>query len=82
LLPAYTTATAVWDPSNTCNLHRSSQQHWILKPLSKARDQTHNLMVLSRIRFHRATTGTPVFLKYFIFNKLQETNQTRYNKDK
>ena len=34
-LPAYTTATAMPDPSLVCNLH-SSQQHWIINPLSKA----------------------------------------------
>ena len=39
-LPAYTTATATQDPSHTCDLHRSSQQHQILNPLSEARDQT------------------------------------------
>ena len=32
-------------------------QHQILSPLGEARDQTHNLMVPSRI--HCATTGTP-----------------------
>ena len=32
-----------------CNLHHSSQQCWILNLLSKARDRTHNLMVLSWI---------------------------------
>ena len=37
-LPAYTTATATWDPSHICNLHRSSWQHRILNPLSEARD--------------------------------------------
>ena len=31
-------------------LHHSSQQHWILNPLSKARDRTCNLIVPSRIR--------------------------------
>ena len=30
-------------------LHHSSRQWWIFNPLSKARDRTHNLMVLSRI---------------------------------
>ena len=30
-------------------LHHSSQQHWILNPLSKARDQTHVLMDPSRV---------------------------------
>ena len=46
-LPAYTTATP--DPSQVCNLHHSSQQCRILKPLSKARDPTHTLMFPSRI---------------------------------
>jgi len=63
-LPAYTTATATSHPSRVCDLHHSSWQHWILNPLSKARDGTHTLMVRSRIRFHGATTGTP----FFFFN--------------
>ena len=45
--------------SSVCNLQHSSQQHWILNPLTEARDRTHNLMVPSQIRFHRATMGTP-----------------------
>ena len=39
--------------------HRQLQPRRILNPVSKARDQTCNLMVPSRIRFHCATTGTP-----------------------
>ena len=42
-LPAYTTATA----TATCDLsdlHNSLRHHWILNPLSKARDRTLNLM--------------------------------------
>ena len=39
-------------------LHHSSQQRWILNPLSEARDQIRNLMVPSRIRFHCTMTGT------------------------
>ena len=39
-LLAYTTATAMQDPSYIWDLHHSSRQHWILNPLSKARDQT------------------------------------------
>ena len=39
-LPAYTTATAMWDPSHVCDLHHSSQQCQIFNPLSEARDQT------------------------------------------
>ena len=34
-LPAYTTARATWDPSYVCDLHCSSQQCWILNPLSR-----------------------------------------------
>ena len=37
-LLAYVTATAMPDPSQVCDLHRSSWQHWIPKSLSKARD--------------------------------------------
>ena len=32
------------------SLHHSSQQRWIINPLSKGRDRTRNLMVPSRIR--------------------------------
>ena len=46
-LPAYTAAAAMQDPSLICDLHHSSWQHCILNPLSKARDQTHILMVTS-----------------------------------
>ena len=41
-------------------LHHSSQQQWILNPLSKARDRTCNLMISSRICCHCTTTGTSV----------------------
>ena len=39
-LPVYTTATATWDPSHSCDLCHSLQQHQILNPPSKAGDQT------------------------------------------
>ena len=48
------------DLSHVCDLYHSSRQHWILHPVSKARDQTCHLMVPSRIRFHCATMGTPL----------------------
>ena len=65
-LPAYTKATAPWDPSHVCNLPQISWQRQILNPLSEARHQTRNLMVPSRIRFHCAMTGTPELpLKHF-----------------
>ena len=52
-LLAYTTATAMWDPdlSLVCDLHHSSQQHWILHSLIEARDRTCILMVTSQVCF-------------------------------
>ena len=58
-LLAYTTDTATQDLSCVCNLQNSSRQCRILNPLSKARDQTQNLMVPSWIYFHCAMAGTP-----------------------
>ena len=61
-LPA--TATATPDLRHVLILHHSS---WLCQnpnPLSRARDQTHNILVPSRIRFHCATMGTP-FLFFF-----------------
>jgi len=40
---AYTTATAMPDPSRICYLHHSSQPHQTLNALSKAGDRTHVL---------------------------------------
>ena len=63
-LQAYTTATitAMQDPSHICHLHCSWQQHQILNPLSKARDQTHVLMDTSQAHYCWATMGTPVWM--------------------
>ena len=57
-LPAYTTATATPDPSHVCHLYHSSQQHWIVNPLSQTRDRTRSLLVPSWICFCCATMGT------------------------
>ena len=56
-LPAYTIATP--DFSHICNLHHSSQQHWILNTLSEIRDWTCVLMGTSQICFLWATMGIP-----------------------
>ena len=59
-LLSYTTATDTWDltESHICDLHHSLQQHWILNPLSGARNQTC-IMDSSQVHFHWATMGTP-----------------------
>ena len=44
-------AYATSDLSHVCNLYDSSQQCWILNPLSKARYQTHVLMDTGRVCF-------------------------------
>ena len=57
-LPAYTTATAIPAPSHIYELCRGLWQHWILNPLSKARDWTSSWMVV-RFSTRWATMGTP-----------------------
>ena len=47
-LLAYTTATTP-DPNCILDLHHSSQQSWILSPLSKAGDRTHIFMDTSQV---------------------------------
>ena len=49
-LLAYTTATAMQDPSLVCDLHHSSWQCRILNPLIEARDRTCILMDTSQVR--------------------------------
>ena len=48
-LPAYTTATAMQDPSCVCDLHHSSRQGQVLNPLGEARDRTCVLTDASQI---------------------------------
>ena len=57
----------MWDPSQVCDLHHSSQQHRLPDSLSKVRDQTCILMDTGRIRFCCSTTGTPRISFYFYF---------------
>ena len=51
-LLAYQSHMTMWDLCCICNLHHSSQEHQILNPLSKARDQTHVLMNASQVHYH------------------------------
>ena len=57
-LPAYTTATAMLDPSSICNLYHSLPHCQILNPLNEARDWTYVLTDTSQVHYHWATTGT------------------------
>ena len=71
-LPACTTATATPDLSRVCELHHNSWQHWILNPLSDARDRTYNLMAPIRICFCCTTTAIPMYIslcKLFFLSK-------------
>ena len=63
-LPAYATATAMWDPSHVCNLHHGSRQHQFFNSLIEAKDQTCVLMGTSQICYCWATVGT-LKLKYW-----------------
>ena len=60
-LLACATATAMLYLSHVCDLHHSSQHHWILNPLSEARDWTHTLMDISWVCDPWAMMGTPMF---------------------
>ena len=66
---AYTTATAIPDLSHILDLLWSLQQCWILKPGSKAKDQTASSRTLCWVFLTQwATTGTPN-KKVFLMNR-------------
>ena len=50
-----------------CDLHHSSQQRWILNPLSGARDRTCILMDTSQVHYCWAKMGTPMVVLICIF---------------
>ena len=66
-LPAYTTATAMRDPSHICNLHHRSQQHQIPNPLREARNGTRILTDISQIL---STAPQKELLEIWIFTWL------------
>ena len=65
-LSAYTTATAMWDPSLVCDLHPSSQQCQIPKPLSEARDYPTSWLLV-RFVSPRITMGAPSLASLLLF---------------
>ena len=75
-LPAYTTATATWDPSHVFDLHHSSWQRPILNPLSEARDRTCILMDTSQILnllSHNGNSSSP----FSVFGCIPKNNYNR-----
>ena len=75
---ATATATARPDVSHICNLHHSSQQCWILNPLTKARNRTRNLIVTRLIHFCCATRETPLYYVYSNSQYFLSLNQKTY----
>ena len=47
------------DLTHVYDLHHNSWHHWILNPLSEARDQIRVLTDTSRVHFHCTIAGTP-----------------------
>ena len=62
-LPAYTTATAMLDPSCICDLHHNSWLHCLLNPLIETRNRTCILMDASCVLNLLSHTESP-FLTY------------------
>ena len=75
-LSAYTTATAMPHPSHICDLHHSSQQCWILNPLSQARDQTH-VLVEPDNKLARFVTTEPQWELWWTINICNNVNGSR-----
>ena len=71
---AYTTATAMWDPSRLCDLHHNSWQCWILNPQSEARGRARVLMDASRVRQPLSHNGN--FENIHIFS-MKKSNQSQ-----
>ena len=69
-LPASVTATAMPDSSRIYDLHHSLQQHWVLNPLSKARDQTHILMDTSQFLNLLSHNGNSCSLTFIFYSSV------------
>ena len=69
-LPAYTTATAIPDPTHICDLHHSLQQCQILKSQSKARDQTCILVGTSQDINPLSHHGNSCIVDLFVNDRL------------
>ena len=66
-LPAYSTATATPDLKLVCKLYSSSQQCWILNPLSDTRDWTRIFMYTSQVLNPLSHVGESCPMNLFLF---------------
>ena len=66
----------MWDLSQVCDLHHSSQQYQILNPLSKARDRARHLMVTSQSHFHFTTRATPLEMNILFLHPIPGEPET------
>ena len=78
-LLAYATPTATPDPSHICDLHHSSEQHWILNPLSKAWDRTCILLDISCVCNLLNHNRNSTLLVFIIFLMVSSTKAPEFN---
>ena len=70
------------DPILVCDLCGSFQQHWMLNPLSEARDQTNILVETSRVLNLLSQNGTPSFCLLLNFTVSGDTLYLKKKKKK
>ena len=70
ILHSHSHSHTMRDPSSACDLHHSSQQYWILNPLSEDRDQTLILMDTSWGHNTLSHSSFEMFLKSYIMYNL------------
>ena len=66
------------DPSQICDLHHSSRQHWILNPLSEARIEPVSSWLLVGFVNYWAMTGTPNTSCFLRLNSIPLCGYTRF----
>ena len=74
-LQVYTTAIPMPDPGCICDICYSSQQCWIINPLSEARDQTCNFMETSWVLNMLSHNGNSSLKLYSLFLSKQRMSE-------
>ena len=80
-LPAYTTATAMPDPSCNGDLHPSLWQCSLLNPLSEVRDQTHILMDTSWVLHPLSHTRNAKDIYFWICKDVKQQNTMSWSQE-